>query len=299
MNSGYKMSHDNEKRNPKTGLKEYYADKGRFGDDRIGIVDNEPAHINAWEEYLLEAHGEIGEEIVKTIGSGATNPETGMKEYAWYNDAWNAVADFTEDAWEYVAGEGSAGDWLYGENSWLGSSGPILGDTPVWRPAQGSWGIFGQTQDSWEYEQQYGTLDPDAPTTQAVGDITAKTINTLQSDLERSIGPEGSIAKSAGLDRQLISMKGSDQLADFREQRDQKKAASGFARTGKQQDFDFTESQVAMQKSYMGEAEEKADLVSGIQKELNQIVMGYQEATGNVYSSTNLDDLQERLNELT
>ena len=278
MNSGYKISHDSEKRNPKTGLKEYYADEGRFGDDRIGIVDDEPAHINAWEEYLLDTHGEIGEEIVKTIGSGTINPETGMDEYHY--KGWSPVnahnrahaadlfniptgSEFIENvqySWEYLTPSGHT-DWL-----------------------------------SHDINQEWH--DSQAESAQ-LESVTASTIRQLGGDLFRSVGPGGSITKSAALDRSLISKGTSDQLTAERDRREQEESSLGFANIGQQKDFDFTESRIAMEKSYMSESEEKADLVSSIQKELNQIIMGYQEATGDVYSGgRDLDYLQQKLNEL-
>ena len=57
------------------------ASKGRNGDTEIRKVDNKPAHVNTFEAYLLDNYGDIGEGIVKAIGSGNTNPETGLKEY--------------------------------------------------------------------------------------------------------------------------------------------------------------------------------------------------------------------------
>ena len=59
------------------------ASKGRGGDTMIREIDNAPAHVNAYEAYLLDNYGVTGEEIVKDIGSGTINPETGLKEYVW------------------------------------------------------------------------------------------------------------------------------------------------------------------------------------------------------------------------
>ena len=61
------------------------ASKGRGGDNMIGEIDGAPAHINAYEAYLLDQYGDAGEEAVKDIGSGTINPETGMKEYHYWH----------------------------------------------------------------------------------------------------------------------------------------------------------------------------------------------------------------------
>ena len=57
------------------------ASKGRYGDNMVRKVDNQPSHVNAYEAYLIDRYGGKGEEIVKDIGAGTINPKTGMKEY--------------------------------------------------------------------------------------------------------------------------------------------------------------------------------------------------------------------------
>ena len=57
------------------------AKKGRYGDTEIRKVDGQPAHVNPQEAKLIDRRGRLGEIIVKSIGTGTTNPETGLKEY--------------------------------------------------------------------------------------------------------------------------------------------------------------------------------------------------------------------------
>ena len=54
---------------------------GRFGDDSIRFVDGELSHVNTKEANLIDSLGKSGESMVKNIGSGTINPNTGMKEY--------------------------------------------------------------------------------------------------------------------------------------------------------------------------------------------------------------------------
>ena len=54
---------------------------GRFGDDSIRFVDGELSHVNTKEANLIDSLGKSGESIVKNIGSGTINRNTGMKEY--------------------------------------------------------------------------------------------------------------------------------------------------------------------------------------------------------------------------
>ena len=62
------------------------AFKGRGGDTEIRDVHGEGSHVNLMEAYILDQTRrdgipQIGEDIVKEIGSGTINPETGRKEY--------------------------------------------------------------------------------------------------------------------------------------------------------------------------------------------------------------------------
>jgi len=57
------------------------AKKGRFGDNRIAKTSNGSLwHVNKQEKKLIDDYGVVGERIVDMIGSGSTNPETGLKE---------------------------------------------------------------------------------------------------------------------------------------------------------------------------------------------------------------------------
>ena len=58
------------------------ASKGRFGDSELREVDGEISHVNPVEANLIDSLGKNGEEIVKEIGAGTINPETGLREYA-------------------------------------------------------------------------------------------------------------------------------------------------------------------------------------------------------------------------
>ena len=78
-------------------LNDMMASKGRFGDTEMAMVDNKPAHVNPAEKMAIDNFGKAGEEMVKTVGAGTTNPNTGLKEYHnWhsnpqqdYNGQWH------------------------------------------------------------------------------------------------------------------------------------------------------------------------------------------------------------------
>jgi len=58
------------------------AKKGRGGDTEVARASTgELWHVNPQEKALMNMYGMEGERMVKAIGSGTTNPQTGLKEY--------------------------------------------------------------------------------------------------------------------------------------------------------------------------------------------------------------------------
>jgi len=59
------------------------ANKGRFGDTEVRIIDNDYAHVNPSEAVVIDEYGDMGKQWVKDAGAGTINPETGKKEHFW------------------------------------------------------------------------------------------------------------------------------------------------------------------------------------------------------------------------
>jgi len=57
------------------------ANKGRYGDTEVRIIDNDYAHVNKAEAVVIDEYGDKGINWVKNAGAGTINPETGKKEY--------------------------------------------------------------------------------------------------------------------------------------------------------------------------------------------------------------------------
>ena len=57
------------------------ANKGRYGDTEVRIIDNDYAHVNKAEAVVIDEYGDMGKQWVKDAGAGTLNPETGKKEY--------------------------------------------------------------------------------------------------------------------------------------------------------------------------------------------------------------------------
>jgi len=63
-------------------MKDKLGRLGRHGDSQIRNVDGMPSHVNAYEAYLIDNFGDLGEDMTREIGSGTINPDTGLLEYA-------------------------------------------------------------------------------------------------------------------------------------------------------------------------------------------------------------------------
>ena len=119
----------NENENLYDMVKHSEAKFGRMGDTLIRQVDNEDAHVNAWEANLIDRYGPEGEALVKSVGSGSINPYTGNKEYnPWaivggmmiigslFNAGWKGQREHGGTAWwDYSLGKHGVGGWI-GDN---------------------------------------------------------------------------------------------------------------------------------------------------------------------------------------
>ena len=116
------------------------ANKGRKGDSELAIVGGELSHVNPREKELIEDYGLLGEMMTQQYGSGTINPNTGMPEY-FLNDLkeWGK-ARFTVPKSVKRADSKLGGFW--------GLADRYIKGTGTWRPSQGKWGIFGQTDKS-------------------------------------------------------------------------------------------------------------------------------------------------------
>jgi hypothetical protein len=67
------------------------ANKGRYGDTEVRIIDNDYAHVNKAESIVIDEYGDKGINWVKNAGAGTINPETGKKEH-FLPALWAAAA---------------------------------------------------------------------------------------------------------------------------------------------------------------------------------------------------------------
>ena len=96
---------------PGTNLKEDQgirktARKGRKGDSKLRRVGGKVAHVNTTEANAIDKLGPLGEAWVERVGSGTTNPRTGLPEYhLWHkHGAHTKIGKFVEKGVDVVTG---------------------------------------------------------------------------------------------------------------------------------------------------------------------------------------------------
>ena len=92
------------------------ASNGRLGATELRNINGELSHVNLLEAYLTDAHGRAGEEVVKNLGSGTINPETGLREYWWWlipvaAALWSVSALTAQDTPNPLSGEAEDERW--------------------------------------------------------------------------------------------------------------------------------------------------------------------------------------------
>lgn len=84
------------------------AEKGRFGDTEIALVDGQETHVTSWESFILDqskrdGDPQLGEDIVNAVGSHTINPKTGKPE----RFPWIAAAGLALSAFGMIRGMGA------------------------------------------------------------------------------------------------------------------------------------------------------------------------------------------------
>ena len=82
------------------------AKKGRFGDSELRKVNGEMSHVNKKEAALIDKYGQKAELLVKSVGSGTINPDTGLREYG----LWSQLGTL----WDRTLGNQGIGGAIFG-----------------------------------------------------------------------------------------------------------------------------------------------------------------------------------------
>jgi len=242
------------------------ASKGRYGDNMIREIDEAPAHVNAYEAYLLDRYGDAGEEAVKDIGAGTTNPETGMKEY-----------------------HGSMLGGMFGKPKGhplhhIGIK-QIAGKVSTWDkgwhqffPSQGT-GWFSKTPSD---ERQAAT--------QAAGIVNIGMEGLLKQQ-EQYMGPEGFLTEEQRLEEEGIGSAYGQSMRDITSERDKLISGTNLAYSGEIEEKigdaeDMATDKYTSQMELSGLKAEKTevDFMANLRKQMNQMMIDYQSAAGKPYA---------------
>jgi len=249
------------------------AAKGRNGDNMIGEVDGAPAHINAYEAYLLDKYGKAGEEVVKDIGAGTTNPETGMKEY-----------------------HGSMLGGAFGKPKGhplhhLSMTNNVVADALDWLvPTEGT-GFF--SSDTGQAEKA------------SAGNVVGQGMQVLLEKQKREMGPQGFITQGQQMEEAGIQDTYGTTREGITAAEQQLKTGTNLAFSGEvEAKIDKMTGQAESQYGLnIGESRMKADkaesdFMSNLREQMNRMMMDYQSITEEAYGGgQSFDELNKAFDE--
>jgi len=267
------------------------ASKGRYGDTKLRNVGGEISHVNAYEAYLVDNYNKRGEDAVKAIGSGTINPETGLKEYSWLSDFIGTTGG---------GGIIRAGEDLFsgGEKQFEWELGPISDFTEGVKDRWGE-GPFqgGSAQTFGDPFNMAGT----SPLEKQAGGIVTGGIENLQTQYEQYMAEGGFLSQEQALREGKIGRTTQTGLKDLSKTVDTQIAESNLAYSGSAQNTMeegrkaiLEEYKAGMEGSALVAEKEEADFMGGLRKQLNQMLIDYQSATGEAYGGgAALNELNE------
>jgi hypothetical protein len=258
--SSYQNQPGNLKRGthiPGTNLKEdqgirTVARKGRKGDSELRRVGGEVSHVNTTEANAIDTLGPMGEAWVQSVGSGTTNPKTGLKEYGfgkWLKKRVTPPKKVMAALKKGDIGGAAGGMWdtnkgaiiggalalaTGGSSLALGAAGQGImemrkGASGTWKPSEGKWGIFGQTGASKERDtakadasarhSQFENFRRDYEDQNIAGIFTEDTEDNtdLTADYSGSAGFNEMVTKKSGFDPSA------NDIADYTDEYDERK----------------------------------------------------------------------------
>jgi len=238
---------------PGTNLKEdqgirTVARKGRRGDTELRRVGGEVSHVNTTEANAIDMLGPMGEAWVQSVGSGTTNPKTGLREYGF--GSWlkkrvtppkKVMSAISKGDWGGAAGgmwdanKGAIVGTMLGAATGgvgalaLGTLGQAVTSGGTWKPSEGKWGGFGQTKASKERDQakidakarhsQFENFRRDYEDQNIAGIFTEDTEDNtdLTADYSGSAGFNDMITTKSGFEPS------SNDIADYTDEYDERK----------------------------------------------------------------------------
>ena len=257
------------------------ASKGRFGDNMIREIDESPAHVNAYEAYLLDQYGDAGEEAVKDIGAGTINPETGMKEY--HKSTWKR-------------GLHPAHHWSFKNNPIANAYDSMVNSISTWDDGYKQLFPIGGTG--------WGSNTPpheDQVATQAAN-VVGTGMEALLEEQKKYMGPEGFLTEEQRLEEKGIKGAYTGSIEDIKSERDKVISSADVSssrineqaldRLKRDADAQYTS---RMELSGLKAEKSETDYMAGLRKQMNQMMMDYQSAAGKPYGG---GDAMAELNQI-
>lgn len=247
------------------------AAKGQKGDTKIRPVDGKDAHVSSYEAWLIDNYGRVGQEITKMIGSGDINERTGLTQY-----------EHDEDV--------------------------VGGGTYNWLMPAGDSGFFSRKR-SGKHQEEY-----------LAGQAMDTGMASMTQSVEAYMGDEGFFGReqdlaiqSAGTayDKQQLGISGGANTAggEKREMRKKSNMATSTEIDNRYTDtINTLEGQSSLNLQSYGQAYDQSqitrekgeiDFLSGIRKEMNQLLLDYQTATGDAYRGESDEELKALMEDYT
>lgn len=264
------------------------GDVSEFYDDTIGVG----GLGEIGNDYIIEPFvDEFGNTFIGDIGEGVGNVVGGFAEgiaglVGYDTEASNWVWNDEGFLTEY-----GANNW----NQWLGVDGFASGwdDFWGWAGTGGNTNIF-SSQETQEYtDEQEGIA--------AQRGYMSEGIEGLSNQYNFNMGPDGAISQGANLGRGLTSLDYIEKHKTAAVGDDLIRTKGDFSGMGTGYDPNALRDkyQLTAKQSYLAEAQSRSDLTANMQKELNTMLIGYEQATDESYSGQDLADLQHLINPQT
>ena len=163
----------------------YVASLGRFGDSELRFVDGELSHVNPSEAKSIDMYGSQGENLVKAVGSGTVNPDTGLNEY------WLQYLPAILSGVSWAVGSLSESSAGATQEKQANIQADQAQDTKINLHNQ-----ISQTKTQWEAEKEVGRADYLTVSDQ-LSDKTVETYKTFKSDAETKMGKQNLVYGTA------------------------------------------------------------------------------------------------------
>ena len=251
---------------------------GRNGDTEIRNVGGSPAHVNTWEAYMIDNYGKMGENITQASGSGTINPNTRLREYDWrYTDPFNLhhnpIGGSVGEAWDYLTKESEVAQ-LWDYIMPVGGTGVLSSEPSEATLLQKQAGdVMGGAITN--LQEQYQQVIGPGGTLKQQRDITEKGLET-----KRGVSMQDIMGKRRGVTKAGESIMGKSDLVLGEVQSDIERQQDLLTKSGKVVGQEY---KTGMETTALSYQKGRSDFVSNLKKQMAELLISYQQATGEAY----------------